>query len=81
MRKSGYGYFAVALALLMLAVFVLLPTGAGPGALDQEMAFWGGLHNSLYHLDEAKMKWMDEKHKTEHDVPSMEDCFVSRICG
>jgi hypothetical protein len=73
MRKSGYGYLAFALAFLLLAVFIFLPSGAGPGALDREMGFWGGLHNSLYHLDEAKMKWMDEKHKAEGDVPTMED--------
>ena len=73
MRKSGYGYLATAIALLLLAVFVFLPLGAGPGALDREMAFWGRLHNSLYYLDRAKWKWMDEKHKAEGDVPTMED--------
>lgn len=73
MRKSGYGYLAVALALMIVAVFVFLPTGAGPGALPREMGFWGGLHNSLYYLDRAKWQWMDEKHKTEGDVPTMQD--------
>ena len=37
------------------------------------MGFVGGLHNSLYYLDQAKWKWMEEKHKSEHDVPTMED--------
>jgi len=37
------------------------------------MGFWGGLHNSLYNLDLAKMKWLEEKHKTEGDLPTMED--------
>ena len=37
------------------------------------MGLVGGLHNSLYHLDQAKWKWMEEKHKTDHDVPTMED--------
>ena len=73
MRKTGSGYLAVTLALLLLAVFVFLPSGAGPGALPREMGFTGGLHNSLYYLDQAKWKWMEEKHKTEHDVPTMED--------
>jgi len=73
MRKAGSGYFVAGLALLLLAVFVFLPSGAGPGALPREMGFWGGLHNSLYNLDLAKMKWLEEKHKTEGDLPTMED--------
>ena len=73
MRKAGSGYLVAALALLLLAVIVLLPSGAGPGALPREMGFWGGLHNSLWNLDLAKMKWMEEKHKTEGDLPTMED--------
>lgn len=73
MRKSGYGYLAVALALMLLAAFVFLPSGAGPTALPREMAFTGGLQNSLYHLDQAKRKWAEEKHRSEEDIPSMED--------
>ena len=73
MRKSGRRYLVAASALMLLAVFVFLPSGAGPGALDREMAFWGGLKNILYHLDEAKMSWMEEKQKSEGDVPTMED--------
>jgi len=73
MRKSGSGYLAVALALMLLAIFVFMPSGAGPGALPREMAFWGGLHNSLGQLDEAKWKWAEEKHKSEGAVPTMED--------
>src|SRR4051812_25083816 len=73
MRKSGYGYFAVALALILLTVFVSLPSGAGPGALPREMAFTGGLQNSLYHLDQAKWKWEQTKRRSEGDIPTMED--------
>ena len=63
----------VALALLLLAMFIFLPWGAGPGALPREMGFWVPLQNSLNHLDQAKWKWMEEKHKTEGDTPTMED--------
>jgi hypothetical protein len=73
MRKTSFAYLVVALALLLLAVFILLPSGAGPGALDREMGFWGGLHNTLYHIDVAKLQWMDEKHKADGDVPTLED--------
>jgi hypothetical protein len=73
MRKSGSAYLVASVVLLLLAVIVFLPSGAGPGALPREMGFWGGLHNSLWNLDLAKMKWMEEKHKTEGDLPTMED--------
>jgi hypothetical protein len=73
MRKVGYGYLAVAVALILLAVLIFLPSGAGPGALPREMGFWGGLQNSLGNLDNAKWKWMEEKHKTEGDAPTMND--------
>jgi hypothetical protein len=73
MRKAGYGYLAVALVLMLLAVFVFLASGAGLGALPREMAFTGGLHNSLSYLDQAKWKWAEEKHKSEGDIPTMGD--------
>lgn len=73
MRKVGYGYLGTSFALMLLALFVFLPSGAGPGALPREMAFTGGLHNSLGHLDQAKWKWAEEMHKSEGDVPTMED--------
>jgi hypothetical protein len=73
MRKSGSAYLVAGVVLLLLAVIVFLPSGAGPGALPREMGFWGGLHNSLWNLDLAKMKWMEEKHKTEGDLPRMDD--------
>ncbi len=73
MRKSSSAYLVVALALLLLAMFIFLPFGAGPGALPREMGFWVPLQNSLNHLDEAKWKWMEEKQKTEGDTPTMED--------
>lgn len=56
MRKSGRGYLAVALVLMLLAVFVFLPLGAGPGASPREMGSWGGLHNSLYYLDHKSVR-------------------------
>src|SRR3954452_5880537 len=37
------------------------------------MAFTGGLQNSLYHLDQAKRNWAEEKHKSDGDIPTMED--------
>ncbi len=73
MRNGGSGYLVAALALLLLAAIVLLPSGAGPGALPREMGFWGGVHNSLCNLNLAKMTWMEEKSKTEGDLPTMED--------
>ena len=73
MRKSGSAYLVAGVILLLLAVIVFLPSGAGLGALPREMGFWGGLQNSLWNLDLAKMKWMEEKHKTEGDLPTMED--------
>jgi hypothetical protein len=47
MRNVGYKYLAVAIVLILLAMLVFLPSGAGPGALPREMGFIGGLHNSL----------------------------------
>ena len=73
MHKSGSAYLVVALALLLLAMFIFLPWGAGPGALPREMGFWVPLQDSLIHLDQAKWKWMEEKHKTDGDTPTMED--------
>jgi hypothetical protein len=73
MCKAGYKYFAAALSFVVLALLVLLPSGAGPGALDREMAFTGGLHNSLYYLDLAKQKWAEEKRKSDGDVPTIAD--------
>jgi hypothetical protein len=73
MRKPGRGYFFLAFALMLVAGLIFLPWGAGPGALDREMAFTGGLNNSLYHLDLAKAKWEEEKHKSEGDLPTMKD--------
>ena len=57
MRNVGYKYLAVAIVLILLAMLVFLPSGAGPGALPREMGFIGGLHNSLLNLDLAKWKW------------------------
>ena len=73
MRKPGSACLVVGIVLLLLAVIFFLPPGIGPGALDSEKVFMAGLQNSLYYLDQAKWKWMEEKHKTEHDVPTMED--------
>jgi hypothetical protein len=57
MRKVGYKYLAAAVVLILLAILVFLPSGAGPGALPREMGFFGALHNSLWNLDLAKWKW------------------------
>jgi hypothetical protein len=73
MRKSGSAYLRAALAFLLLAIFILLPSGAGPGALPREMGFWVPLQSSLSHLDQAKWKWMEEERKTEGDTPTMKD--------
>jgi hypothetical protein len=72
-RRSGSAYLIVALALLLLALFIFSPWGAGPGALPREMGFWVPLQNSLNQLDQAKWKWMEEKHKMEGETPTMED--------
>lgn len=71
MRKARYGYLTFALASVLLAVLVFLPSGAGPGALDSEKAFNAGLHNSLYYLDLAKRLWAKKKDKSEQEVPTM----------
>ena len=73
MRKGGSACLLVAFVLLLLAVFIILPSGAGPGALEREMGFWGGLQNSLYDIDVAKAKWADSKHKADGDLPTMEE--------
>ena len=73
MRKSGSAYLMVGLFLLLLGVFIILPSGAGPGALEREMEFWGGLHNSLHAIDIAKSKWAEEKNKADGDIPTMGD--------
>jgi len=73
MRKSGSAYLMVALFLLLLAVFIILPSGAGPGALEREEGFWGGLQNSLYDIDLAKSKWAGEKNRADGDIPTMGD--------
>lgn len=63
----------IGIVLLLLAVVVFLPAGAGPGALPREMAFVGGLHDSLYYLDQAKSTWAQEKHKPDGAIPTMDD--------
>ena len=73
MRKSGSAYLVVTLALLLLSGWIFLPSGAGLGALDREMGFWTELQNSLYHIDVAKTEWMDEEHKADGEVPTMEE--------
>ncbi len=80
MRKAGYPYLAAALALLLLAAALFLSSGRGLGVsgrkaevLDREMEFVGGLHNGLYYLDRAKWEWLEERNKSEQDVPTMED--------
>jgi hypothetical protein len=73
MRKAAWLNLTVALGLLLLAVIVFLPSGAGPGALDSEVSFITAIRNSLGHLDAAKSQWAEEKHRPERDVPTMDD--------
>lgn len=72
-RKAGYVNLAGGLASLLLAVIIISPLGAGPGALESEKVFMAALHNSLGHLDQAKWQWAEEKHKAEQDIPTMEE--------
>ena len=73
MRKIGYINFLVCLALLLFATIIFWSARTDPKALDREMGVMGPLHNSLYYLDQAKWKWAEEKHKSEHDTPTMDD--------
>jgi len=73
MRKNSSVYLLISGALLLLALLIFLPLGAGPRALEREMGFWGALHNSLYYIDIAKSQWMEEKHKSYGDIPTMQD--------
>jgi hypothetical protein len=73
MRKPGYVNLTVALVLLLLAVILFLSSGRGSGGLNSEKVFIAALHNSLYYLDQAKWQWLEEKQKSEQDVPTMEE--------
>jgi hypothetical protein len=66
MRKVLY---IDALAILLLLVGRLYLSG--PIVVDREGAFYTGLHNSLYFLDQAKWDWAEKEHKAENDVPTM----------
>ena len=72
MRKGGHINLTLALALLLLSGILILVV-RGPVALDSEKTFMAELHSSLYHIDQAKWKWAEEKHKPEQAVPTMED--------
>lgn len=69
MRKRGNGYVIAGAFLILLAAFVYL----SPTSCDREMAFTGGLHNTLYHLDEAKSNWAEKQNKSEGQTPTMAD--------
>jgi hypothetical protein len=73
MGKGIYLNLIVSLGLLLLVVILIQPPKLGSGVLDAESNFYPALHNSLYYLDQAKWKWMEEKQKTEHDIPTMDD--------
>jgi len=73
MRKIVYINFLVCLALLLFATIMFWSARTDPKALDREMGFVGSLQNSLYYLDLAKWKWAEENHKSEKDIPTMED--------
>jgi hypothetical protein len=72
MRKILF-YLNLALALALLTGIVYMTSGPGPWALNSEKTFYAAFHNSLNNLDEAKYKWADEKHKSEEDIPTLED--------
>jgi hypothetical protein len=71
MSKGSCINLTVTLAILLLGLILIQPPKLGPGVLDAESSFYPALHNSLYYLDQAKWKWMEEKHKAEQDVPKM----------
>jgi hypothetical protein len=73
MGKPGYATLAVALLLFLLAAIVFRSAGAGSVVLDSEKVFMAGLHNSLGDLDVAKQQWVEEKNKSENDIPTMTD--------
>jgi hypothetical protein len=73
MRKAGWPILMIALGLLLVAVFVFLPSGAGPGALDSEISFITAMRGSLVQLNRAKSDWVEHTHKSEEAVPTMED--------
>lgn len=73
MCKAGFVNLAVGIILLLLAVTLIVLSAYGPSVLDREKGFMTALGNSLYYLDIAKQKWADEKHKSERDIPTMED--------
>jgi hypothetical protein len=71
MRKPGYAIPTTAAILLLLALILFLAPGIE--VFDSETTFMTGLHNSLYHLGRAKQQWVEEKHRSEGDVPTMTD--------
>jgi hypothetical protein len=73
MRKAYYINLIVSFVLLVIASILLLLSRMDPKALDSEITFDTTLHNSLWNLDVAKLKWVEENHKTEHDTPTMKE--------
>jgi hypothetical protein len=63
----------VSCALLLFASIIFWLARMDSKALDSEITFDTTLHNSLWNLDVAKMKWVEENHKTEHDTPTMKE--------
>ena len=60
-------------ALALLAGILFLSLGPGPWVVDKEKAFDGQLHNSLYYLDIAKYAWKKDNHKTQSDIPTLNE--------
>jgi hypothetical protein len=63
----------VSCSLLLLFSIIFWSARTDSKALDSEITFDTTLHNSLWNLDVAKMKWVEENHKTEYDTPTMKE--------
>ncbi len=71
--QTGYAYLVTAMVLLLLAAILFVSPTIGPGALDSEITFDTVFMNTVLELDQAKWQWAEAKHKSEHDLPTMED--------
>ena len=73
MLQDGRAYLVAAVVLTLLALLLFLMPTVGTGALDSEITFDTVFMNSVLSLDQAKWQWAEAKHKSEHDLPTMED--------
>jgi hypothetical protein len=63
----------ISCSLLLLSSIIFWSARTDSKALDSEITFDTTFHNSLWNLDVAKLKWVEENHKTEHDAPTMKE--------